>query len=120
MALAAGLRVIQRSKSIGNLFDLVELGLIHGVRGVIHHSVGLVVESCGRFRKIRSTITKNTDRNSQHEHTEKKFHEHLEAGQGQVECNLQAEKNKVENKRRFKLSVNGWRNPINLPHSLFA
>src|SRR5947208_1379553 len=66
MALAAGLRVIQRSKSIGNLFDLVELGLIHGVRGVVHYSVAFVVKACRCFGKGRS---KSTDGESQNGHT---------------------------------------------------
>src|SRR5207248_9468147 len=79
IAPAAGLRVIQRSKSIGNLFDLVELGVIHGVRGVVHYSVAFVVKACRCFGKGRS---KSTEGESQNEHTTAEFHEHIEAGQG--------------------------------------
>src|SRR5690349_24926140 len=94
MALAAGLRVVKRTEAVRNLFDLIKLALIHSVRGVVHHAVGLVVEASGRFGKSRSTITKNTDRNSPHAHTEKKFHEHLEAGQGRLNVTYPSAKTK--------------------------
>src|SRR5689334_8921445 len=102
MALATGLRVVKRAEAVRNLLDLVKLRLIHGVRGVVHHPVGLVVKAGGRFGKgrTRSTKTKNIDRSSKHEHTQKGFHEHLEAG-GQGECNPPSGKNKVEKQARF-------------------
>ena len=51
VALAAGLRVVERPKALGDAVRFLELCLIRRVRGVIHQTVGLIVEARGRFRK---------------------------------------------------------------------
>src|SRR5262249_17925898 len=86
MTLAAGLRIVKRAEAFINLLDLVELGLIHSVRGVVHHPVSLVVKAGGCFGKIRtrSTKTKNIDNDSQDGDTKNEFHEHLVAGVGRL------------------------------------
>ena len=54
MALAAGLRVVERAEPVGYLLDFVELDLIRRVRGVVHQPVALVVEARRRLGKRRS------------------------------------------------------------------
>src|SRR5260370_382176 len=54
MALAAGLRVVERPQPVGYLLDFVELDLIRRVRGVVHQPVALVVEARRRLGKRRS------------------------------------------------------------------
>ena len=49
VALAAGLRVVQRSQAVSDLFDLVEAGPISVVGRVTDHPIALVVEPRGRF-----------------------------------------------------------------------
>src|SRR6266581_3044358 len=51
MALAAGLRVVERSQTIRDLFHLVECLLIGLVDGVIARAVAQVVESGGCLRR---------------------------------------------------------------------
>src|SRR5260370_617536 len=51
MALAAGLRVVERAQAVGDLFDFVELDLVGGVGGVVRETVGLIVEAGGSFRE---------------------------------------------------------------------
>src|SRR5580693_5909472 len=43
MALAAGLRVVQRAQSVGKMLDLFKRVLIRGVRGVVSETVTLVI-----------------------------------------------------------------------------
>src|SRR5258708_28449594 len=43
VALAAGLRVIERAEAVGDLFDFIELDLVGGVGGVVDQPIGLVV-----------------------------------------------------------------------------
>src|SRR5689334_24711083 len=99
MTLAARLRVVKRSQPVGNLLDFVKLRLVRGVRGIIHQPVGLAVKSCWGFRKGCGK-REEIDSHSQNGNTKNDFHEHLEAGQGQGECNSHSRKNKVENGSR--------------------
>src|SRR5580704_5476159 len=50
---AAGLRVVQRSKPVGEGLDFFEFGLIGGMCGIVDHSVALVVEAGGSFGNWR-------------------------------------------------------------------
>ena len=54
VTLTAGLRVIQRSQPIRHTFDLIELGLIGLMGGIIHHAVTLIIEAGGRFRSRKN------------------------------------------------------------------
>ena len=54
MALAAGLRVVERAEAVGDGFGFLKLGLIGGVRGVVGHSVGFIGKTGGGLWKRRS------------------------------------------------------------------
>src|SRR5690242_9651934 len=54
VALAAGLRVIERAEAIGNGFNFIELGQVGGMGGVVDEAVALAVETSGSFRKRRN------------------------------------------------------------------
>src|SRR5215470_77525 len=103
MTFAAGLRVVERAQSVGNLFNLIELRLIHCVGGVVHDAIGLVVEAGGRFRSGRR---KKIRSNSQNGHTQEKFHEHLEAGQGRLNVTYPRRKTQWKMGAVYKRSVN--------------
>jgi hypothetical protein len=49
VALAAGLRVIERAQAVADAFHFIKLCLVSLVRGLVHHPVALAVESGGRF-----------------------------------------------------------------------
>src|SRR5215469_11819674 len=117
MALAAGLRVVKRPEAIGDLFDLIELPLIHGVRGVVHHSVGLVVESSGRFR---SGWSEKIGSKSEKGHTQEKFHEHLNVGVGRLNVTYARRKTKWKIGPVYERSVNRGTKTFSSWHSLFA
>ena len=51
MALAAGLRVVERDKAVGNLLDFIELGLIGRVSDVVHQTIALIVKARRYFGK---------------------------------------------------------------------
>ncbi len=74
VALAAGLRVIERAEAVGDLLDFIKLHLIRRVRGVVHQPVALVVEAGGRFWKDRS---EEKSGNRQHGQSNEEFHEYL-------------------------------------------
>src|SRR5260370_14350213 len=95
MALAAGLRVVERAEAVGDLFDFIKLRLIRGMRGVVHQAVGLVVEAGGRLRKRRSK-EKNGD--GQKGNSDEKFHRHLGGWSG--EFTLSVRKSQVENAQK--------------------
>src|SRR6266851_9756516 len=74
MALAAGLRVVKRAEAVGDLLDFIELDLIGGMGGVVHQTVGLVVETGRRFRKRGSEREKSDGQQGQ---ADENLHWHL-------------------------------------------
>src|SRR6266852_175590 len=74
VALAAGLRVVKRAEAVGDLLDFIELDLIGGMGGVVHETVGLIVETGGRFRKRRSEREKGDGQQGQ---ADENLHWHL-------------------------------------------
>src|SRR5258708_5241087 len=74
MALAAGLRVVERAQAVGDLLDFIELDLIRRVRGVVHQAVALVVKAGGRFGKGWS---EEKSGNRQHGQSHEELHECL-------------------------------------------
>src|SRR5262249_27091506 len=61
MTFAAGLRVVERAKPVGNLLEFVEFGEVGLMRGLVHHAVGFIVEPgwrigwWGRGKKQKKT-----------------------------------------------------------------
>ena len=78
VALAAGLRVIERAESVGEMLDLFERVLVRGVGGVVDQTVALVVEPSGSFgnwRRKREKTERQKKRNAG-----KQFHGDLAGG----------------------------------------
>jgi len=71
VAFAAGLRVIERTETIGKLLDFFELRLIRLVSGIVDHAVGFVVKTCGSFRRIRGG---SSDKETEKRKGEQGFH----------------------------------------------
>src|SRR5580658_4030219 len=53
MALAAGLRVVERAEAIGEGLNFFERGLIGAVSGGVDHTIALVVKARGSLGKRR-------------------------------------------------------------------
>src|SRR6266702_3670306 len=77
VALAAGLGVVERAETVVKRLSFVELCLIRSMSSVVHHAVGLIVETGGCFREWRCE-EKNSD--SQERNPDGELHEHLGAG----------------------------------------
>src|SRR5260370_4948746 len=108
VALAAGLRVIERTEAVGNGFGFLKLGLIRRVRRVIHQTVGLVVEAGGRFWKRRS---KEKNGNGQEGNTDENFHRYLGGWSGEFTLRplkSQAEKIQGNSILRYKTLMDEW------------
>jgi hypothetical protein len=54
VALGAGLCIVQRSKTITQLLDFLELHLVSLMRYIIDYAVSFVVKASGGFWKTRS------------------------------------------------------------------
>ena len=92
MALAAGLAVVERAESVGDVLDFIKLGLIRCVRGIVHQPVGFVIKAGGRFGKGRR---EDVNSKSQRGNTEQELHEHLD-GRAGPQSTLELEKSKAE------------------------
>ena len=51
VALAAGLRIVQRPESVRQSFYFLKFGLVGAVRRIVDHTITLVIESCGSLGK---------------------------------------------------------------------
>jgi hypothetical protein len=54
VALAAGLRVVQRSETVGEMLDLFERVLVRGVGSVVNEAIAFIIESRWSFGNRRS------------------------------------------------------------------
>src|SRR5713101_6200128 len=77
VALAAGLGVVERAETVVERLSFVELCLIRSMSSVIHHAVGLIVETGGCSRDWRCK-EKNSD--SQQRNPDGELQAHLGAG----------------------------------------
>src|SRR5260370_3132405 len=108
VALAAGLRVIERTEAVGDGFGLLKLGLIRRVRGVIHQPIRLVVEASRRLRKRRSKDKKGA---GQEGNTDENFHRYLGGWSGESTLRpLKSQPKQIQGNTilRYKTLMDEW------------
>jgi hypothetical protein len=104
MALATGLRVVERAEAIGESLGFVELGLVGGVGGGVDEAVALVVEAGGASESCVARESRARDTNT--ERASKVFMG-TSGGQADGECTHSLKKSQVKKRRIFAISGRG-------------